>query len=118
MFNLLKLKQLSSRMIKSLERKEYEKTIDFANEILNLDDKNLFALKCKSDSLRQLGDFNGSLECANLIVDLEPTPFNLSNQVVLLWFLGDIDKSFEILDHVLMNSEDYKDAFNNKSIFM
>ena len=105
-------------MRKFLERGEYDKTIEFANEILKLDEENLFALKCKSDSLRQLGDFNGSLECANLIVDLEPTPFNLSNQAVLLWFLGDIDKSFEILDRVLMNFEDYKDAFNNKSIFL
>ncbi len=118
MFNSLKLKSLSSKMRKFLEREEYDKTIEFANEILKLDEENLFALKCKSDALRQLGDFDGSLECANLIVDLEPTSFNLSNQAVLLWFLGDIDQSFEILDHVLLNSEDYKDAFNNKSIFL
>lgn len=118
MINLLKLKILSSKMRKFLEKKEYRKTIEFANEILESDEKNLFALKCKSDALRQLGDFNGSLECANIIVDLEPTSFNLANQAVLLWFLDDVEGSFEILDYILMNFDDYNDAFNNKSIFL
>ena len=102
----------------ALVEKDYNKTIECANEILGLDNNNLLALKCKSDSLRQLGDFEGALECANLIVDLEPTSFNLSNQAVLLYFLGNVDDSFGILDNVLKNHADFKEAFNTKFTFI
>lgn len=119
MFDSLKIKKLSSKMKKLLlVKKDYDETIDCANEILELDDNNLFALKCKSDALRQLGDFEGALECANVIVDLEPTSFNFSNQAVILYFLGDIEGSFEILDRFLKTSNDFKEAFDNKSIFL
>ena len=101
-----------------LVKKDYNKTIECANEILELDENNLFALKCKSDALRQLGDFEGALECANVIVDLEPTSFNYSNQAVILYFLGDIEGSFEILDNVLTNFDDIKDVFNTKFTFL
>lgn len=119
MFESLKIKKLSSKMKNLiLVEKDYNKTIDCADEILGLDSNNLFALKCKSDSLRQLGDFEGSLECANVIVDLEPNSFNFSNQAVLLYFLGDVDGSFDILDKVLQDSDDIKDVFNTKFNFL
>ena len=119
MFDSLKIKRLSSKMKNLiLVKKDYNKTIECANEILELDENNLFALKCKSDALRQLGDFEGALECANVIVDLEPTSFNYSNQAVILYLLGDIEGSFEILDHFLKSSNDFTEAFNNKSIFL
>ena len=119
MFDSLKIKRLSSKMKNLiLVKKDYNKTIECANEILELDENNLFALKCKSDALRQLGDFEGALECANVIVDLEPTSFNYSNQAVILYFLGDIGGSFEIFDYFLKSSNDFTEAFNNKSIFL
>ena len=119
MFSSFKIKRLSSKMKNLiLVKKDYNKTIECANEILELDENNLFALKCKSDALRQLGDFEGALECANVIVDLEPTSFNYSNQAVILYFLGDIEGSFEILDNVLTNFDDIKDVFNTKFTFL
>lgn len=51
-------------------------------------------------------------------MELEPTPFNLANQSALLWFLGDIEGSFKILDEILYNSSDYEDAFKNKTYFL
>ena len=71
MFNSLKIKRLTTEMKKLVAKKDYYKTIDCANEILDLDENNLLALKIKSDALRQLGDFEGALECANIIVDLD-----------------------------------------------
>ena len=118
MFNSLKIKSLTTKMKKLVAKKDYYKTIDCANEILDLDENNLLALKIKSDALRQLGDFEGALECANIIVDLEPTSFNLSNQAVLLYFLGNVDDSFGILDNVLKNHADFKEAFNTKFTFL
>lgn len=105
-------------MKKSYFKKDFNKTIIYADYILNIDNKNLDALKYKSDSLRELGDYEGSLECANVIVELEPTPFNLANQSAILWLLNDVEKSFKILDNLLYNSSDYEDAFKNKSYFL
>ena len=118
MFNSIKIKSLTTKMKKLVAKKDYYKTIDCANQILELDENNLLALKIKSDALRQLGDFESALECANIIVDLEPTSFNLSNQAVLLYFLGNVDDSFGILDNVLKNHADFKEAFNTKFTFL
>ena len=70
MFNSLKIKSLTTKMKKLVAKKDYYKTIDCANQILELDENNLLALKIKSDALRQLGDFEGALECANIIVNI------------------------------------------------
>ena len=46
MFNSLKIKRLTSKMRKLLlVEKDYNKTIECANEILELDENNLFAFK-------------------------------------------------------------------------
>ena len=65
MFNSLKLKSLSSKMRKFLERGEYDKTIEFANEILKLDEENLgqviyfFEKACAiSGSILEVNPFN------------------------------------------------------------
>ena len=101
MFNSLKIKRLTSKMRKLLlVEKDYNKTIECANEILELDENNLFALKCKSDALRQLGDFEGALENFNKSIELSGNTFAHAfyNLGYLYSKQGDIEKAKAIFE--------------------
>lgn len=119
MFNSLKIKRLTSKMRKLLlVEKDYNKTIECADSILEYDKNNVEVLKYKYNSLSNLELYDDALDCVNKIMDLEPSGMALVNKGTTLCLLENYEEGFKILDNVIENYPEYEIAFLNKGNFL
>lgn len=118
MFDMFKVKKFLKLLKQSASEEDYDKAIEYADCILEYDEHNLEALYYKSDCLAKLGDLDGALNVANLVVNLNPSCNNLLIKATLMANKKNYDLAFSIFDEILEKCPHFEEAFINKCHFL
>lgn len=118
MFGKMKIKKYKYLLKKSFNNCDFQKAVKYSDYILNYDDCNLEALYYKADSLVKLGDLEGALDIADLIINIKPSCNNLLIKATFIAFKQDYDIAFSLFDEILDKCPNFEKALINKCYFL
>lgn len=118
LINNLKVKRIFRLLKKAFEDEDFEKCIEYSNLILSYDEDNLEALYYKSDCLFKLGDLDGALDVADIIIKLKPSCVNLLVRATFIAYKEDYDLAFSLFDEILDKWPHFEKALINKCYFL